>query len=479
MADNVSAQPDTPNPEPVSPPTDASPAAAPELPLLTGSAPKRRISILPIVGIAIVGFIILAIVVGWAIASLIGPQDSAGIPLQVTRIASTSPLTTPIPPSSAAPIAEVGDTRVSLPFPTRLDVADRSFPVQSAAAEVNPWSSPFPAGAAVWVPGTVINYVVGLEPTADNQSLIAGLQQEAPIVFALSNGTRLTFRVSGSQQVAANAPEVFAQSRLQLTLVLPLEGDTWTVVTADFEAALEPTSAPGGAAAAIGQAVQVGDAQVTVTEASVRTGATPTQPGTMIYVVEFSVLNTGALPLNPDVFFIELQDGLGNAYLLSQSASQTGRNGPLTAPVQPGAQASGSAGYIVPDSLTGPTLMWRFSPERNSELRALFGIPYAAETSADPAVPDIYVYEAFISESEETMHVLADVYNDGGDAFTVEESDISLSCNSGLASLQTTAPPLPWTVPGGDGREMELVFDLPGEFPCVVTIRGFTFEITD
>jgi hypothetical protein len=487
MADSASSQPEelsaaepTPTPEPTAsaePAVDAEtpPAAAPPSTQKKRGLPPLAV----IIGGAFIALAIFALIINAVIRSVIAPSDPSGIPLEVTRIASDSPLVTPPAPSSDAPVAEVGDTRVSLPTPYRLDVGTMTFNVQPApTGAASPWPEAFSPGTAAWVPGTVLNYVLGLEATPENEALLAGLRQENPILLTLSNGTRLTFRMNEQRDVAANDEEIFSQFRLQLTLVLPQEGDTWTIATADFEAAVEATPAPAGTIAPVGQAVQIGDAQVTVTAGSVRPNANVSQVGTVVYVVELSIINTGATALDPGLFSMELQDEVGNTYLLSRSASEAGINGLLTSPIQPGAEALGSAGYVIPDNLTGSSLNWIFRPTTVSETRAVFAVPYTSETVA-PAEPDIYVYEAFIDAGEETLHVLADVYNDGEGSYTVTEQDITLSCNSGPVSLENTAPSLPWVIAGNDGGEMEMIFTQPDELPCVVTIYGFTFEIAE
>lgn len=442
-----------------------------------GTAGRRLLPLLPIGVGVVLGVALLAVILVVVIRSIVVPRDSGGIPLEITRI-SGSPGATPTAPAGRALVAEVGDTRVSLPAPVLLEFAELSFPVQGAAAdEANTWATSFQPGGATWVHGTVINYVLALEPTAENQAAVENLQQGAPVLLRLSNGTRLTFRAAARREVTPNDPELLTQSGPGLTMVLPREDEQWLVVSADFEAAVEPPLPDGATAAAVGQAVQVGDARVVVQEGSVRSQVGVPEPQMMEYVVEFLLSNTGSSPLAPETFLMELTDGVGNRYSLSPTASQAGSYGLPAGPIGPGQEVNGSAGYVVPETLAGPTLTWVFSPDPSSELRASFIIPYTPDTASPPDA-DVNVYEAFLGEDGEVLHILADVDNYGDSSLSVTENDISLSSSAGPGQFQIAAPPLPWTIPGDDYREVELMFARPDASSCVVTILGFTFEIS-
>jgi hypothetical protein len=173
---------------------------------------------------------------------------------------------------------------------------------------------------------------------------------------------------------------------------------------------------------------------------------------------------------------MQLMDSLENRYLLSASASQAGQYGPLTQPVAPGEEVNVSAGYVVPNTLSGPNLVWIFSPQAGSELRARFAIPYRPE-ERELSFPEVDIFDAFLGEEGEKLHILAEIYNAGDEALTVTEDDISFSSSAGPLELENTAPPLPWTIAGGDAREVELVFPVPDASEAVVTLLGYTFEI--
>ena len=57
-------------------------------------------------------------------------------------------------------------------------------------------------------------------------------------------------------------------------------------------------------------------------------------------------------------------------------------------------------------------------------------------------------------------------------------ADVSLSSSAGPGELRVAAPPFPWTVAAGQSREVELQFLRPEASSCVVTILGYTFEVS-
>jgi|YNPNPStandDraft_1061719.scaffolds.fasta_scaffold00288_20 hypothetical protein len=322
-------------------------------PHLTRSWLSSRLPLL--VGAVFGGVVILVLILMLALRPLFLHDQTAGIPLVVTRLSGPGPLPSPLTPPtpSAPPVVDVGGTQISLPVPQRLNAGSLSYPIQATTpGATDTWATPEERpGAAIWVHGTVINYVLGLEPTAENQEMLEGLQRGDPLLLDLSNGTRLTFRVRSSQETSRDDPAIFAQAEPGLTLVLLSEGEQQRVVRAEFEATTAPTPAPE---------------------------ESPTEVG----------------------------------------------------PVAPA------------------------------------------------AVPDVQIDQAFLGENGEVLHIVAVITNRGDEPLTVRESDIEISSSAGPGVLQTTAPLLPWTLSPGQTRDVELQFTRPEADTCVVTILGYTFEIS-
>jgi hypothetical protein len=324
----------------------------------------------------------------------------------------------------------------------------------------------------------VVNYVVGLEPTPENEALLAGLRPGDEVKIHLSNGVMLLFRFAEQRAVAANEASVFEQIRPRLTLILEREDGTWQIAKADYVAETEPVEPPSGTLVQVGQPVRMGDAQVTVIKGHAERSGPDLLPGTMAYLVEFSVENVGTVPLDATAFDMQLQDGAGNGYLLSPAASAAGEHGPFSGEIAPGATVQGTAGYLVPETLVGPTLTWTFSPRPGSELRASVSIPY--EAGAEPTAPDqaeVTVTDAFLSGDGDVLIVEGEVRNTGGQMLTVTLSDISLTSSAGMSELRVAAPPLPWAVEPGQTQVVELQYAKPDASAALLSLLGYSFEI--
>ena len=435
--------------------------------------------------VAIVGGALLLLTAVVLIIYLVFRKDQVppGMPLEVVKLAPTvtvSPVPTPI--LSCETIISSGDVQMAVSLPISLAVGDESFPVVAVILPAAPFP-PTQGGAeektAAWVCGTVVNYVVGLESTPENEALLVGLRPGDEIGLRLSNGVELGFRFTERREVAADEASVFEQSRPRLTLVLEQETGTWQIATADYIAETEPVQPPSGTLAQPGQVVDVGDVRMTVIRGHAEPGRPDILPGTMYYLVEFSVENVGTKPLNADTFAMQLQDGMGNRYLLSPDVSITGEYGPLSGEIGPGVTVQGTAGYLVPDTLAGPTLIWTFSPWPGSEVRASVGLPYQAEVE-EPTVAaqaEVNITDAFLSQDGSTLIIEGEVRNTGGEPLTVGVGDVSLTSSAGMSDLRMAAPPLPWTIEPGQTQVIELQYAKPDASATLLSLLGYSFEI--
>nr|HID14049.1 DUF4352 domain-containing protein [Anaerolineae bacterium] len=403
-------------------------------------------------------------------------ETNPSMPLEVIKLTPTIS-TSPLPPPSCETIISSGDVQMAVPLPISITVGSESFPVVAVVPEEEGWTYPAEySGSAAWVCGTVVNYVVGLEPLPANEALLADLRPGDEIKLHLSNGVVLSFRFVERREVAANEASVFEQFRPRLTLVLEREEGTWQVAMADYVAETEPVQPPSGTLAQPGQVVRVGDAQVTVIRGHAERSGPDLLPGTMYYLVEFSLENVGTVPLDASVFNMQLQDGAGNGYLLSPAASAAGEHGLLGGEIAPGATVSGTAGYLVPDTLAGPTLIWTFSPWPGSELRASVRIPYEAET-VSAARAEVTISDAFLSDDSDVLIIEGEVRNTGTAPLTVELSDISLTSSAGISDLRMAAPPLPWAIGPGQTQVIELQYARPEASTALLALLGYSFEI--
>jgi len=444
------------------------------------SSRRGCLLIVPIVGGIFLLLIAGALMLFLGLRSLLSSgEDNPGMPLEVVKVTPTA-FASPVPPPNCETIVGSGDVQVTVPLPTSLTVNGEPFPVAPILPDQTSWTYPAgSSGSASWVCGTVVNYVLGLEPTEENGALLAGLRPGDEIKLRLSNETVLFFRFVEQRETAANDASVFEQFRPRLTLILEMENGSWQIATADYVAETEQAQpTPSGAEAQPGQPVRVGDAQVTVARGHAESGGEGQPAGTMYYLVEFSVENVGASPLDTGGFATQLQDSVGNQYLISPAASGDGEHGPLSGEIAPGATAQGTAGYLVPETLAGPTLTWTFNPQPGSELHASVSIPYAGGTEAASAgQAEVNITDAFLNNAGDVLIIEGEVRNTGSEPFTVELNDISLTSSGGTSTLRMAAPPLPWTIQPGQTQIIELQYERPAASTALLALLGYSFEI--
>jgi len=451
----------------------------------TGGSPQsglpRRGWLLLVVGVGavLIGLAALALVILLGLRGvLFRGEANPGMPVEVVKLTPAYSIS-PLPPPSCETIISSGDVQVAVSIPISLTVGSQPFPVVAVVSEEGGWIYPSDqSGPATWICGTVVNYVVGLESTPQNEALLAGLRPGDEIKMRLSSGAVLFFRFVEQREVAANEAGVFEQVRPRLTLIVDRGTDNWQVATSDYVAETEPVQPPVGALVQPGQPVRVGDAQVMVTRGYVERSGPGLLPETMYYLVELSVENTGSVPLDGTAFNMQLQDGVGNGYLLSPAASASGEHGPLGGEIAPGVSVQGTAGYLVPQTLAGPTLIWTFSPRPGSPLRASVGIPHDA--GVGPVLAghaEVAITDAFLSSDGDVLIIEGEVRNTGGELLTVELSDISLTSSAGMSDLRVAAPPLPWTVQPGQTQVIELQYAKPEASAALLGLLGYSFEI--
>jgi len=408
-----------------------------------------------------------------------GEESVPAMPAEVVKVTPTSFASAIIPPAAECEtVVSSEDAQVTVPLPASLVVGDWSVSITPMILQES--SVSYPAGysnTAVWLCGTVVNYIVVLEPTSNNDALLKSLRPGDEIKLQLASGTDLVFRFSELLKASVGDPNVLAQSRPHLTVILQSDGSTWLVAGADYVAESEQVSPPGGGHSPPGQAVRVANAEVTVEEGYVEVDEPGLQPGTMYYLIEFSVENTGSESINLNGFAMRLQDSTGHWYSVSPEASAVGKHGWLMTEIAPGSTAQGTAGYIVPETMAGPAVVWSFAA-LSSEGQASFSIPYQATgSSAGVERVNVAVTDAFLSRDGNVVVVEGKLENVGDETVTVELVDISLTSSAGASDLRMAAPPLPWTIQLGKTQVIELQFSRPDASAALLSLLGYTFEL--
>ncbi len=416
--------------------------------------------------------------------SPLGGSRNSGMSAEVTKL----PPIPSIAPDEVAPGSIEGcETTISSGVaettaspPVTLTVGTGALPVVPVGMFEGEWEFPENrAGAAAWLCGTVVNYVMEVQPTEENAALLGDLSPGDPMTVILASGTELLFRFAERREAGPGDASVLAQTQPRLTVVSRGQGGVWQVSVADYVAEREPERPPVTALAKIEEPVRVDDLLVLVTEGHVAPTETDVEAGMMVYMVEYAIENVGTDPVRTDWVSTQLQDGAGNRYLMSPAASALGTFGPLLGgELKPGTIVRASAGYIVPVKLAGPALIWTFWPHTGSSSRANVIIPH--ETTGRPISPDQYsvaITDVFLNLRGDVLHIQGEIRNTGENPLTVGLSDITLTSSAGLSDLLLAAPPLPWTVQPGQTQVIELQYSTPAASAALLTILGYSFEI--
>ncbi len=407
--------------------------------------------------------IILSVGVG-ALLSLRSDQPRGGA--QAVDVTKLTTFTSPPPIPDDLTVLQEDDQPIRTVAPVQLDFAGASFPITAVLPEQGRW--PIPAdeeNLALWIHGTLINYVVGLPYASTSEALLAGLSGEARIVLTLRNGARLTFTSPQVKYVDVDDRSPLAQTRPGLTLLL-LGGDQASrlVVSARYlpEAELPPDQQ------------QVEGLRLRVPQADLIEDETP--PQAWFYVIEFEITNTTQSPIDPTFFDMVLEDGRTQRYVLNEEATRRGGSGRLTAPIEPGATVNANAGYVIPRDAT-PPMVWIFRSDPTASAAVRFVLDFTPPLPA-PAQPDVELYEVFLDRARNVVVIAGTVYNTGESDLQATTELIALTSSQGQSNLVASAPPLPWNVSPGSYQDLELQFTAPLDSDtALLDVLGFTFEI--
>jgi hypothetical protein len=365
-------------------------------------------------------------------------------------------------------VLQEDDTPLKTLSPTQLSIADRTFPIVAVQPEQGRWPLPAEQTAlGMWMHGTLINYVIGLPYTTTTESLLSGLMSEDRIILTLENGTRLTFGSPQVRRVAAEDRSLMEQDRPGLTLMLLGSNQpSRLVVTARY--------LPEDALPSMDQ--NADGLSVSVLNADVLRDVTPEADNSWYFVVEYAITNTLTTEVDATYFDMVLEDAAGQRYVLNEEATRRGQHGRLTAMLPGGGSARGSAGYLIPRTVTAP-LIWIFRADPTSAEQAQLILDFEPPRPS-PAQPDVELYDVFLDGGRNAVVISGTVYNDGESSLSVTEDAVELTSQEGQGSLVASTPLLPWVVPPGDYQDFELQFSLPENAGSVLlTVSGFTFEI--
>ena len=433
-------------------------------------APQRRLILTGAAG----GVIFLALV---CVALVIVLATRKSTPGGVGPSSLTPAQGTSIPGSIVIGLG--GSVPLSQTMPSALELKDQKFDVIPVEVTKGAW--PYQRGTpnkAVWVFGTLINYVVGLEANSDNTTLLQSLTEADSIKLTTPGGKTLSFRYSGRQWVTVDKTDVFRQLRPGLTLVLLGEkGDQRLVVSASYVAESEPTPI-GITTAKTGTPVEVSGARVTTLGGRLVKNVEGLPAGSAYYLVDFSVTASGSDVLDASLFQMELLDAAGKRYTLSIPASQASSYGPPGGQLLPETTLTATAGFIVPEALPGVNVFWIFSPTPDGP-PARFQLSIAAPTpTPEPrAFVTVQVIQARYSNDATEIVINGGIGNTAKEPVTVSLSDINLQAGVTLVPVTSTEPELPWTLQPGQNLAFTVHFARPPAGTAILRMMQSSFEL--
>jgi hypothetical protein len=442
-------------------------------PPISGAATQRRLILVGVAG----GLIFLALVC-----------VALGITLFTrSRSPSIAGRATPAPtqgPSAPVLIAgSAGTIPLTLTAPSRIEIKSRGFEVIPVEVAKGAW--PYQRGTlgddkAIWVFGTLINYVIGLEASPSATTLLQDLTEADVITMTTYSGRAVLFRYSGRQWVTVDKTDVFRQMRPGLTLVLLGEtGDDRLVVSATYLAEGEATPV-GIALAKVGALVDVAGARVSAIDGRLIRNVAGLPVGNAYYQVDFSVTATGPGALDASLFQMELSDAAGKRYALSVPASQAGSYGLPGGQLLPGITLTATAGFVVPDDLPGANVIWIFSPRVGDASPARFQLAVAGP----PPTPDprsrvvVQVTGARYSNDTAEIIISGGAGNSSKEPVTISLSDISLQAGDLLVQVTVTEPGLPWVLQPGQNLAFTIRFARPPAGTAVFRMLQSSFELS-
>jgi hypothetical protein len=458
---------------PESPEVEHEESASPGNSLKTWLSANRFLAVF--VGIVILGVVALCLIAVLMLLSFLGERGSTAQP-------------TPFPTTSGGsltnqgPIISGSDSTttisVTLDIPVTLRVGGQTFNVQPQAVGADrAWAPDVAEGTAVWVYGTVVNYVFGLADSADNEALLAGLDVGDEIQMVTQNGVTYTFSFHSRNEVPPNSQDVYTQQIPGTTLILVGEGDeNRTVVNGRYVLA-DAAANINANTVELGEPVQLGDLQITVTGTAYDPSRPEAPAGFAFYRVDYEIQNVGLTAVDTTRLRFTLTDDLGNQYALSPLASQSGNFPTLSGFLNAGQSVQATAGYQIPLGLNSQSVQWAVTDtQSNAQIQVV--IPFAGGSAA-AAQTSITLTDATISPDQITLLLEGQITNLGEQPVVITEQDISLRTADGAQFLLlSTNPPFPWTVPPGQTLQFFVTYQRPPTESFIFTVLNQPFQLS-
>ncbi len=431
---------------------------------------------------AIIGFVGIGFVAMFVMVLVLMLRDGGADDVTPTPFADT----TGAAAADAPLVVGISDTdriSVTLDVPVSLGIDGSTFAVQTQTVAADRiWSPTFEnTETAVWVYGTIINYVIGVPESDSNR---AALEQLAPgdlMQLTTKSGIVHTFTFSSREQILVGNPDVYAQHAPGLTLILVgTKGEERLVVNGRYlvdEAGSSGTA--GGGAVELGETAQLDDVQITVTGAAYVLDRPEAQPGFAFYLVDYQVQNIGLTALDTSRLQFTLLDELGNQYAVSPVAGQLGNHPALGGFLNASQTVLATAGYQIPLGLNSSNVHWLAS-NLNTGAQLQVTIPFSGGAQA-AGNAQVTLSQVSVSSDLTNLVLTGQVANLGTQPLSVAETAVSLRTDDGsVYLLLSTNPAFPWTVGPGQAVPFVLTFQRPmSADTAVFTVLSQPFQLTN
>jgi hypothetical protein len=400
-------------------------------------------------------------------------EDATATPFQGTPVAGSG-----CGDALVVGISDSSTITVSLDAPLSLQVGEQDYAVRTQViAADGVWVPEAEEGTAVWVCGTLVNYVFGLPSSEENESLLEQLELGDEMMMTTRGGTDYIFTFNSRALVPANDRDIFAQNRPGITLVLlGMRGEERMVVTGRYVVA-EATDEQGNVVE-LGETAQLDDIRITVTGAAYVPDRPEVPSGFAFYQIDYQIENVGLTALDTSQLELLLLDDLGNRYALNPLASQLGNHPPLSGFLNAGQMVQATAGYQIPVGLTSATLNWVVArSDTGSQVQVR--IPFTGGSRAAQAA-SVSLTRAEVSPDLTSLDLTGQVSNVGDQPIVITEEEVSLESNEGAVYLLlSTNPRFPWTVAPGETLQFSVTFQRPPVADTAVfTILNQSFQLT-
>lgn len=345
---------------------------------------------------------------------------------------------------------EVEGKPVSLTIsaPYLMTIGNRTFDVSTErVTEGGLWAPSLESNdSAVWVNGTVINYVIAIAYTEENVALMQSLEQNGDIVLKTRTGDARTFTFHSREVVSVDTKEIFAQTQPRVTIVLVglgkdepnrlvIQGRYQVDQSADFA-----TPAIQTQSIALGKEISLGQIKL-----NPLTFAEQQQQGNFSYfLVDYQLTNQGSTSFDTAQLNFALRDGAGNRYAVNKEASGAGNYLPLSDKIDAGSVVSATVGYQIPDGVDSADLTWVIEYPQEEVVVEVVD-PASESMENKPLLAEVQILKTGLIDAS-TILIEGDIRNNDTRPLTVQASDLSMTSDSTVYSILSTNPGFPWVL---------------------------------